>query len=108
MVVLCNNTVLADKVVLADSFFSRFKGLMGRKQLYGGEGLLLMNCPSVHSFFMKISIDAVYLSREMTVVGVETLPPWHIGRHIKGAAHVLELAVGAALVSVVDVLQTRK
>ena len=108
MVVLCNINVLADKVGLADSFISRFKGLMGRKRICGGEGLLLMNCPSVHSFFMKISIDVVYLSRDMTVVGIETLPPWQIGRRVKGTSHVLELAAGAALVSVGDVLEIRK
>ena len=92
MVISCNEYVLADRVGLADSFITRFKGLMGKKSLSNGEGLLLMHCSSVHCFFMKITIDVVYLSKNMTVLGVETLPPWRIGRHVKGTAHVLELA----------------
>lgn len=104
MVVLLNGQVLASKVKVADNFTSRFKGLMGKKSLADGEGLLLINCPSIHCFFMKLPIDAVYLSKDMTVLGSETLPPWKIGNHIKGTAHVLELAVGTALVSTGDVL----
>ena len=105
MIVYCNDRVLADSIKVADSFWTRFRGLMGRKSLTSGEGLLLMHCPSVHCFFMKIPIDAVHLSKDMTVLGIETLPPWSVGRSIKGTAHILELKAGNTLVSAGDVLK---
>lgn len=105
MVVMCEDRVLASRVRVAENFITRFKGLMGENSLTDGEGLLLFDCPSVHCFFMKISIDAVYLSKNMTVLGVETLSPWSIGKHVKGTAHVLELAAGKAAVSAGDVLK---
>ncbi len=100
MVISCGGRVLADKVEAADTFLKRFRGLMGRKSLADGEGLLLLNCSSIHCFFMKIAIDAVYLSEDMTVLGKETLAPWKIGGRFQKTAHVLELAAGAADVAV--------
>ena len=97
--------VIADDAGIADSFWTRFRGLMGRKSLKDGEGLLLTHCPSVHCFFMKIPIDAVHLSKDMTVLGVETLPPWSVGRRIRGTAHILELRAGGADVAIGDFLE---
>ena len=108
MVVKCDEKVLADKVSVANSFFARFKGLMGKKGLEAGEGLLLIHCSSVHCFFMKIPIDVVYLSKNMTVLGTETLLPWHIGKNIKGSAHVLELAADTAVVSIGSLLEIQE
>lgn len=105
IIICCNNRILADKVGIADTFLTRFKGLMGRKSLGAGEGLLLVDCRSIHCFFMKMSIDAVYLAKDMTVLGVELLTPWRIGGRFQKAAHVLELGAGTALVSAGDVLK---
>lgn len=96
---------MADKVRIADTYLTRFKGLMGEKSLTEGEGLLLLNCPSVHCFFMKITIDVIYLSGDMRVLGTQTLAPWNIGRHVKKTAHVLELPEGSAWVTAGDVLK---
>ena len=105
MKIFCGGKVVADEVGLADCFFSRFRGLMGKKNLGDGEGLLLTHCSSIHCFFMKIPIDAVYLSKNMTVLGIETLKPWSVGGHFKGTADVLELKAGRAFVRVGDVLK---
>ena len=96
MVALSGNFVISANVVVADSVFKRFKGLMGRKSLVDGESLLIKNCPSVHSFFMKIPIDVVSISSDWTVLGVEVLRPWRIAKHYKGTAHILEMAAGSA------------
>ncbi len=101
----CNGRILASNIRLAGSFWARFKGLMGKKSLGDGEGLLIMRCQAVHCFFMKIPIDAVYLSKGLTVLGYETLQPWSIGRHIKGTAHVLELKAGTVSVSAGEILE---
>lgn len=81
--------------MIADTFFRRFRGLMLRKSLNPGEGLLLQNCSSIHCCFMRFSIDVVYLSEEMDVVKIETVKPWRIGSFVPGAAHVLEMEEGA-------------
>ena len=81
---------------VADTFFTRFQGLMLRKSLDPGEGLLLKDCPAIHCCFMRFPLDAVYLDGTMTVVGTETVYPWHLGGRFPGAKHVLEVAAGSA------------
>ena len=104
MNIYCNQNLIADKIKNADSFFSRLMGLMGKTKLNAGEGLLLKNCPSIHCFFMKIPIDAVYLSKDMKVLHVETLKPWSIGSRIKKTAHILELPADTAHFCVGDLI----
>ncbi len=96
MKAICNNIVIAKDVKVANSFVSRFIGLMNKKSINGDEGLLLVKCSSVHCFFMKFTIDAVYLSKDMVVLHKETIRPWKIGKIVKKCAHVLELKEGAA------------
>jgi len=96
MMVYCDINLIADNVSLADNFGKRLIGLMGKKNLNEGEGLLLWNCSAIHCFFMKIPIDVIYISRDLSIVGVATLKPWSIGSHFKEAAHVLELKEGAS------------
>lgn len=80
------------RIETADTFFGRFLGLMFRKSLPRGSGLLLRDCARIHTCFMRFAIDVVYLSRDFAVLAVETaLPPWRVGRLVKGARHVLEM-----------------
>lgn len=95
MRVICGDLVVADKIKKANGFLQRFKGLMGTTTLEKGEGLLL-NTSSIHCFFMKIAIDAVYISKNMTVLGKETLSPWKVGKWFRGTKYILELGAGAA------------
>ena len=87
---------VADRVTVADNFFTRFRGLMLRKSLMPGEGLLLKNCSAIHCCFMRFPIDVIYLDSVMRVVGIETVKPWRLGGIFPGAKHVLELGAGCA------------
>jgi len=49
---------------------------------------------------MRFPIDAVYLDKELRVVGIETVAPWHVGRIFRGARHTLELPAGCGRFSV--------
>ena len=80
----------------ANRFISRFCGLMFKKSLDRNAGLLLVPCSSIHMFFMRFAIDAVYLDRSFRVVGKETISPWRIGKLFKGTHAVLELPAGRA------------
>jgi uncharacterized protein len=96
---LTRQTVLADMVEVADRATTRRKGLLGRTHLPVGEALWIVPCESVHTFFMRFSIDLVYLDRSKKVRKVRTnVPPWRIS--ICFHAHsVIELAAGSVLAS---------
>jgi hypothetical protein len=55
------DSILVDQGKLADNFFSRLKGLLGSPPLQPGQGLLLKNEKSFHSFFLGFSFDVFYL-----------------------------------------------
>ena len=85
---------------VADNAWTRLVGLLGGAGLDPGEGLLIVPCSSIHMFFMRFAIDAVYLNRDLEVVGLDTdLRPWRIGGFYRGARYVLELPVGAIAAS---------
>jgi uncharacterized membrane protein (UPF0127 family) len=75
---------------------ARMRGLLGRRSLPAGEGLLIRPAPSVHTFFMRFPIDVVFLSRSGDVLKVcADVGPWR-ARSCRGAYAVLELAAGEA------------
>lgn len=92
---LDSGQVLAHDLALAESFFSRLRGLLGRRELAPGGGLWIRPCNSVHTFGMKFSIDVIFLDRELRVVAVaKTLAPYRVSRIHSKAASVLELPAG--------------
>jgi uncharacterized membrane protein (UPF0127 family)/CheY-like chemotaxis protein len=79
---------------IADRALPRMRGLMGRRALLAGEGLLLRPAPAIHTAFMRFPIDALFLDRELRVVEVvERLRPWRTAS-CRGARAVLELSAG--------------
>jgi uncharacterized membrane protein (UPF0127 family) len=54
--------VIAGKVMIANTFLKRLKGLLTSNGLEEDEGLIIKPCNSVHSFGMRFSIDLVFLS----------------------------------------------
>jgi uncharacterized protein len=88
--------VICQRCVLALTVARRMRGLLGRRSLEHDEGILLRPAPSVHTFFMRFAIDAVFLDRNLIVLKVATnLRPWRAAR-CKRARAVLELPAGAA------------
>ena len=88
------------KVYMADSFATRFRGLMLRPRdfLSMGAGLLIAPCNSIHMMFMRFPIDVVYLAEDYTVVKVvRNVRPWiGISTCLKrGTWAVLELPIGS-------------
>lgn len=80
---------------LADTFFTRLQGLMFKNALNAGEGLIIKPCNMIHMFFMKFSLDVIFISKLNRVVFIiENLPPGRISPMISEAAMVLEVPVG--------------
>ena len=62
---------------VARTLFERMKGLIGAKSLRTGEGLLILGCNSIHTFFMSFPIDATFFDRRGDVVKVvRNIRPW--------------------------------
>jgi hypothetical protein len=93
-VIASDGRVVCERCVIADGFFSRLRGLLGRRELPRGEGLLLSPSSSVHTAFMRFPIDVVLLDNTLSVIGVSpNIRPWRLAGR-KGARHVLELPAG--------------
>jgi uncharacterized membrane protein (UPF0127 family) len=91
-----SGVVVCDRCFLATSPLARMKGLLGRSSLEPGEGMLFRPAGSIHMFFMRFAIDAVFCDRDLVVLDVvRDLRPWRMAGH-RGAKVVIELPVGAA------------
>ena len=88
------NTVLAEAADLANTSSTRRTGLLKHKRLEPGDGLWIVPCESVHTFFMKFPIDLVYLDKRRKVRKVRhAVPAWRLSACLT-AHSVLELPAG--------------
>jgi hypothetical protein len=96
------NTVLASCMEVADTAAKRNKGLLGRERLAPGEGLWIIPCESVHTFWMRFPIDLVYLDRKKNIRKLKSsVPAWRLSACLR-AHSVIELPSGT-----IDQTQTR-
>lgn len=66
------------KAEVARSLFERTRGLIGRRGLDRGTGMLILRCNAIHTFFMRFPIDAVFLDgNDQIVKVVRDIRPWH-------------------------------
>jgi uncharacterized membrane protein (UPF0127 family) len=94
------DTVLGAEVEIADDWWRRLRGLLGRPPLKPGEGLLISPCRSVHMYGMKFGLDVVFISRDGRVVGLyEALAPGRLSRWHRDALHALEVPPGTIATS---------
>ena len=90
-------SVVADRVRVASSMRDRTVGLLGNSGLEDDEGLWIERSPSIHMFFMRFAIDAVFVDASGRVTKVVAdLRPWRAVWWAPGARDCLELPVGAA------------
>lgn len=86
---------LAERGEIANDFFSRLKGLLGRAGLEVGEALVITQCNSIHMFFMKFPIDVCFLDKKNKVVGiVQDIRPFQLSPIFWRAVSAVELPGG--------------
>jgi len=91
---LTRRTQLADRAQLAGNGPNRRKGLLGRDHLPCGEGLWIVPCEAVHTFWMRFPIDLVYLDRKHRIVKTRShVGPWRLSACLR-AHSVIELPAG--------------
>jgi uncharacterized protein len=91
-----DGSIVCERCVQADTALAHMRGLLGRRVLPTGEGILLKPASSVHMAFMRFPIDAVFLDRDLRVVKIASdLKPWRAAGS-RGAKAVLEIPAGEA------------
>jgi uncharacterized protein len=89
------NTVLAENAVIAATFFTRMRGLLGRKGLEAGQAMVIKSCTSVHTFFMQFTIDVVFVDKNNRVVKtISNLRPWRFTPFYPAASYCIEFPAG--------------
>ncbi len=90
-------TVLAEHSRRASGPFGRGIGLMGRRSLPAGDGLIIQPCNSVVSFFMRFPIDVLFMNGEGEILYIlPEMVPWRTSKIVRGAKYVVELPAGTA------------
>jgi uncharacterized protein len=86
---------LGDRIHIANTYFTRLRGLLGRKGLEPGEGLLIVPSRGVHMFGMRFPLDVLLLDEERRVRKLypNLQPGKTTGMH-RGIRFALELPVG--------------
>jgi uncharacterized membrane protein (UPF0127 family) len=86
--------VVAESVVVADSTGRRLRGLLGKKELPSGHGVLLRPAWSIHTAFMRFPIDVVFLDADQIVIKIVPSLPSFKTASCRGAREVVELRAG--------------
>jgi len=87
-------------IQFADSYFSRLKGLMFKKDL---DYVLVLkpakasnkSTSAIHTCFMRMTIDIVFLNENKEVYDIKQLKPWNFYTPTAGASYILELKEGS-------------
>jgi uncharacterized membrane protein (UPF0127 family) len=79
---------------MADTSEKRRTGLLKHERLNPGEGLWIVPCESVHTFFMKFPIDLLYLDKQKKVRKIRhAVPAWRLSMCLS-AHSIIELPAG--------------
>jgi len=88
--------VVCERCVVADTALRRLRGLLGRRELSPGDGIVLRPGWSIHTAFMLFPIDVAFVDADQVVVKiVKNLKPFRASV-CRGARDVVELAAGEA------------
>jgi uncharacterized membrane protein (UPF0127 family) len=88
-------TLVAERCTVAATFLTRLRGLLGRRELPAGEGLLLQDSSSIHMFFMRFAIDVAFVDADGRILhACHSIRPWRISRIVFGAKAAIELPAG--------------
>jgi len=89
---LKNNALLADNALLANTFFGRLIGLLSRRSLGTSEALILKPACSIHTLFMRFSIDVLFLDKANKVIAaLPSLKPFRFSPLYFQSISVIEL-----------------
>ncbi|MCC7548117.1 MAG: DUF192 domain-containing protein [Burkholderiales bacterium] len=89
------DAVLAERLLVADSFFARLRGLIGHAPLADDAALWIRPCQQVHTHFMRYALHVVFLDAEQRVLRVaQAMRPWRVSPWVRQARSVIEFNAG--------------
>lgn len=95
VVVIEKKIVLGDQFVEMTSLFDRLRGLMFKDSLGDSDGIMIDPCNSIHTFFMRFPIHALFLDKSNKIIKIyENLGPWKVTPIFSKAKKVLEIGTG--------------
>ena len=94
MKLLKDGKTLIENLVIAETLWTRTKGLLGRESLPDNEALWIMRCNSIHTYFMKFPIDVVFVNKSMKVIDTGTVKPGKLIFPVWRASSVIEFKAG--------------
>ena len=87
--------VILAEADLAERFGHRLKGLLGKKALAPGQGMVIRPCRSIHTVGMAFAIDVGFVDAQGCLCRVvEDLPPGKVGVGAREARYVIEAPAG--------------
>ena len=87
--------ILSKDILIAETLVDRLIGLMFREKLLGADGLMLNPCRAIHTFFMRYSLDIVFLSSDNRIIKIiRDMKPWRMSWIYFRANKTLELPAG--------------
>ena len=91
---ITRNTIIATDAQLANTFFTRLKGLLGTEHLTFGSGLVIQPCYSIHTVGMKYRIDALFMDQQDRVMKCVMNMPAGKFSICSNSRYVIELPAG--------------
>ena len=92
---LSKNNVVLEEAEVADTFFLRLGGLLGRPGLPPGKGILIKPCRAVHTLGMRFPIDVGFVDDSNCICYlIEEMPPCKLSPAVKESAYVIEAPAG--------------
>ncbi|MBO6122881.1 MAG: DUF192 domain-containing protein [Methanobrevibacter sp.] len=92
------------KIIYADTFFKRFKGLMGKKDFNDCLVFTNLTDSSIHTMFMRFEIDVYFIDENKMIYEKVSLKPWRFHKPEKQAKYVLETKKGLLKLKMGDFL----
>lgn len=88
---ISKNIIITNDSYLANNFFTRLKGLMGKKNM-DYDALCIKPCKGVHTFFMRFNINIIYVDKKGRILKIiKNLKPWKVTKFIKESEYIIEI-----------------
>jgi uncharacterized membrane protein (UPF0127 family) len=90
------NRQILSQLDIATKFVDRGVGLLKYKKLEPSQGLWIHSCNSIHTLFMKFTIDCIFVDKNLVVRALhQKVKPWRMIIPQFGSSSVFELPEGA-------------
>ena len=93
------------EIIYADTFFKRFKGLMGKRDFNNVLVFTNLTDSSIHTMFMRFEIDVYFIDENMMVFDKATLKPWRFYKPKRQAKYIIETKKGILELDVNDKIE---